>query len=189
MLTVSCLAPSSIINDKRRDVVPSPNLIFSTIVEEEVKSSEHPRRRHYAALVVTWVHVVSFSVDLNINDLDRINLRLFLWLSHGWCMKSAESLEDLLIDHDAEPIARGRILLHSMALNPCQELPPDSCRRSSVKILVVDDDVAIAFPDLASRSTVQRFLAIVVVRSFGFLETLVFDPLVDNVEGSCKSRI
>ena len=133
--------------------------------------------------------MVYLPIDLNINHFDKVKLPLCLQIVHRWSRKAVESLEDFLIDHEAEPVPRRTILTNPSTLDPSMQLLANSFGRRVVQITVFDDGVGVSLPDFASRSI---FLCLGASAGAGvskLFKALILDPSIDHIEGSREGRI
>lgn len=166
-----------------------PHFVCANNMTEEINMSEHPWRCHYAAFVATGVPVVLFSIDLDINHLKRVELPLCGQVACGWCWESAESLENIFVYQKAVSVARRLVMAHSPALDPSQELLSHGFRRCTVQVAVLNDHIGVSLPDFTSCFGILCLGASAGVGGLDLFEALVLNPLVDDVEGSCKGRV
>lgn len=164
-----------------------PHLVRSDVVRKVIDVREHPRRRHETALVAMRIAIIVISIKLNIDHFNGALLPLRQTPSAGRWRKPAKSLEGFFVDQYAEPVARALLPpIHPLALGPRRELLAHGVWGCAFQAAVFDDHVLVSFPDFASRSVIHIFGAGVGVCLVDLFETFRLNPLVDDIESSCK---
>lgn len=167
-----------------------PEFFCANVVAPEIDMSQHPRRRHYAAFIATGEFVVFVPIDLNINHLERVQLPLRHYVACGRCWKSAEGLENIFVYQKAESVARWfHMAIQVSALDPGLEFLAHGFWCRTVQVAVLDDYVGISLPDFVGSFVILRLGAGAGMGGLDLFETLVLDPLVDDVQSSCESGV